>query len=239
MAVSTIFHTRSHDNALRKMNGGIKLIALLLLSVFLTTGNTAFVLLLSLLLLMTAVVIKLPLSSYFKDGFFFVIIALFIYISEYSATGTHIQATLAAIKFLSVLLASLLLMDTTTPDEIARGVGTMLHPILGKYAYHLASLVELTIAMIPRIFSVSSTIIEARKARGEHFLKHPFKSLIGISTSILSALLESISAYADALESRFYNSQQKRYTPPLNIYDLAMILFLVGITGGFICSKLI
>ncbi len=97
MAVSTIFHTRSHDNALRKMNGGIKLIALLLLSVFLTTGNTAFVLLLSLLLLMTAVAIKLPLSSYFKDGFFFVIIALFIYISEYSATRTHIQATLAAI----------------------------------------------------------------------------------------------------------------------------------------------
>lgn len=239
MAVSTIFHTRSQSNALRRMNGGIKLISLLLLSLFITAGDNLVVISLSGLVLLTALAIKLPLSSYFKDGFFFIIIALFIYISEYFDSKMHYQAIIASLRFLSILLSSLILMDTTTPDEIARGVGAMLHPFFGKYAYHMASLVELTIAMIPRIFSVSATIMEARKARGERFLKHPFKSLIGISTSILSALIESISAYADALESRFYNSMQKRYTPPLNRYDWIMIVLLAAMTGGFVCSKLI
>lgn len=237
MAGGMIFHTRSRDTLLCRAGGGVKLIMLILISVLISTGSEVFVLAISALLLLTAVMDRLPPSVIFKDGVFFIILAAFIAITELFAKGSVLLATVATLRFLSIVTASLILTDTTTADDVARGTGALLHPFLRSYAWRIASLVELTISMLPVITDTLLEINEARKARGGSFLRHPVRSTTELSASMLTRLFAYVDEYADALSARGYDTTVRRYTPPLNRADALLILAMGLMLGGYLWTR--
>lgn len=237
MAGGMIFHTRSRDTLLCRAGGGVKLIMLILISILISTGSELFVLALSALLLLTAVIDSLPPRIIFKDGIFFLILAIFIAVTELLATSSALLAAVATLRFLSIVIASLILTDTTTADDVARGTGALLYPFLRSYAWRLASLVELTISMLPVITDTLLEINEGRKARGGSFLRHPIRSLTELSVSMLARLFSYVDEYADALSARGYDSSARRYTPPLNKADAFLILVMVLIIGGYLWTR--
>lgn len=233
MAGLLIFQTRKRDSFLCACHGGVKLLSLIVLSILLSSSSSyTFIFIATALIFFAVVVERTPIILWLRQGFFFLIIASFIFVSEYAEYKSLVLALAAFFKFVSLLSASLLLLDTTSPSDIARGTGWLLSFIAGPFAWRVASLIELTLSMLPTLSKVVSETLEAQRSRGARFLRHPIKTLSGYSISLISRLLNSTIELADALESRAYDNTKARYVAPPTRRDLILILILALLTGG-------
>lgn len=237
MAIGNLFHSRIKSGFLYKANPLTKLILLIIISIILSASNNYLVFGLSILLILTSLLIKLPILKYLKEGFVLIIIAFFILITEWLNTKDLLLTSLATLKFLMILLSSLILLDTTNIDDLSRSLSAFLHPIFGRFAYRFSAIIELTLSMFPLIIDTAITTKEAREARFESFLKRPIKSITNYSISLLSNLLDSVSDYSDALISRGYDVYAKRERPKFSYIDL--ILFFLGalLLAGFYVAR--
>ena len=223
MAEVMIFHYRDNDNFLVRLNPNTKLVLLLSYSVTVSAMQPDVVLPLSILPVVVALVIKLPLLSYLKESLFFIIIAVLMGFSRYISFGDWLESLSKSVSFLSTILAAVLLCDTTMPDELSRSLGKALSHIIGKYAYVLSAVMEITLSMIPIIIDSALSMLEARRARGASLSRHPFREVCQISISILSDILDKAEIYADALYSRGYDVSATRCTASYSFRDCFLI----------------
>lgn len=230
-----IFTTRMRDSFLCKINPLTKLIFLLALSVSISFASNTVVFILSFAILVLAILNKLPFKDLYKGTTFFFILAILIFITELSFG--YINALAQALKFLTIVLASLIFTDTTTPNDTARSISSFLYPILKERANTFGFIIELTLSMIPNILETSKKILDARKCRGERMLLHPIRMLTGFSITLFTNLFEHISSYADGLESRLYTNLVRRKERPYSYHDLIAFLVLSLVVGGTIWIK--
>lgn len=223
MAEALIFHYRQADNLLTRLNPNTKLVCLLSYSITISSAPSLAVYPLFLLCLIIAAAIRLPWKEYVKESIFFLVIALLMGISACFHEEGILSAVSSPLSFLSMVLASMLLDDTTMPDELSRSLGSALSHVIGKYAYILSSLMEITLSMIPVIIDSTICMHEARKARGASFFHHPLRSVSELSVSILSDLLDKAEMYMDALYSRSYDPERKRSCAPYRAPDVLII----------------
>lgn len=223
MAEALIFHYRQADNLLTRLNPNTKLVCLLSYSITVSSAPFLAVYPLFLLCLIIAAAIRLPWKEYVKESIFFLVIALFMGISACFHEEGIFSALSSPLSFLSMVLASMLIADTTMPDELSRSLGSALSHVIGKYAYILSSLMEITLSMIPVIIDSTICMHEARKARGASFFHHPVRSVTELSVSILSDLLDKAEMYIDALYSRSYDPKGKRPCAPYRAPDVIII----------------
>ena len=139
-----IFHTRARDSFLNSCSPLSKLLLLLTWCIIVTVAPWQLVYALSAMLLVFAIAQRLPLDSWLSQGLLFAILAIFILVTERLATGSLILAAASALSFLSSILASLIFIDSTSPDELATSLSWLLAPILGKKAYLLSSAIQLS-----------------------------------------------------------------------------------------------
>ena len=234
MAEALIFHYRNADNFLVHLNPNAKLIALLVYTIIVSTAKPAAVFMSALFPIAVAFMIKLPWREYIRESIFFIIISIFMFIASFIPGKDAIHSLAYAVSFLSMVLASMLLADTTMPDEMSRSLGSALSHIIGKSAYALAAAMEITLSMIPVIIDSSVCIFEARRARGASFASHPIRYLTELSVSILADLLDRAEEYTDALYSRGYDASKRRECAPYRLCDavliaLSLIVFVLDI----------
>ena len=227
--MAIIFHTREQETFINRLNGAAKFIFLILASIAISLSNIYLAFSMFALSIILAIWIKLPLISYLKEGFIFILLVVFIAITEYLNTHSVLLTAYACVKFLSVLIFALILTDTTSSSDIARGIGTLGEKIFSSYAWHFASLVELTIGMIPLVFDTVLSIYDSRRARCDSFIKHPIKSITSFSISVFIALLDEAFSYVDALESRNYDINLSRPSPKFKARDIIVILIAIAI----------
>ena len=185
MAVGRIFHYRERDSIFTALNPLFKLVVLVLFCVAASFDDRVAVagcLLLAVVLWLCA---HLPLSMIYRNGLFFLLLAVVISFTNSLQKGA---------SFLAMVMAAMIFMDCTAPTDLAYALGN------GK----LGAVVGLTLAMIPGIADSIARTIEARKARGERLLNHPVRSLGGICTGVISNLLDMVDSYSDALISRHF-----------------------------------
>lgn len=230
-----IFTTRMRDSFLCKINPLTKLFFLIILSISISFASNTGVFLFSFAILFLAIVNKLPFKDLYKGTTFFFILAILIFITELSFG--YFNALAQALKFLTIVLASLIFTDTTTPNDTARSLSSFLYPVLKEKANTFGFIIELTLSMIPKILETSKKILDARKCRGERMLKHPIKMLTGFSITLFTNLFDQISSYADGLESRVYTNEVKRKAKPYSYHDLIALLVLSLVVGGTIWIK--
>lgn len=239
MAAGMIFHTRARDSFLNSCSPLSKLLLLLTWCIIVTVAPWQLVYALSAILLVFAIAQRLPLDSWLSQGLLFAILAIFILVTERLATGSLILAAASALSFLSSILASLIFIDSTSPDELATSLSWLLAPILGKKAYLLSSAIQLTLSMIPMIFDTAQTIREARKARGARFLAHPVRSVTGYATQLVMSLLDNVSAWSDALSARSYTPYAVRGTVSFSWRDAMLVLSSLALIGLWLWTRLV
>ena len=210
MAQVMIFHYRVSDNLLTRLNPNTKLVALLSYSIVISSCGPLETILLSLVPISIALGIRLPFREYIKESLFFILLSVLMAITSFLSQGDILHAFSYALSFLSMVLSSMLLTDTTMPDDLARSIGGALSKVIGRYAYIFSTLVEITLSMIPIIIDSTAGIFDARRARGASFFSHPLKTVSELSISILSSLLDKAEIYIDALYSRGYDASQIR-----------------------------
>ena len=220
MAEALIFHYRQADNFLTRLNPAAKLVCLLSYSITVSSAPALAVYPLFLLCLIIAAAIRLPWREYIKESIFFIVIALMMGVSAFFSEGRLLSALASALSFLSMVLASMLLTDTTMPDELSRSLGSALSHVMGKYAYILS----------PVIIDSTICMYEARKARGASFFRHPLKSISELSESILTDLIDKAEMYTDALYSRSYDPEGKRSSAPYRASDVMTICLSITLT---------
>ena len=231
MADNVIFHTRDRGSILNKCSPLTKLALMLTACICLTAGSASFTLGLSGLMLVYAAVQRFPVKTFMSQGLVFIILVAFIFITELIAAGSPFLAAVAALRFLFTVLAALLFVDSTSIDDLAMSLGALFYPVLRKYAYLMASAVQLTLSMIPLIFDTAMTIKDARAARGESFLRHPVKSTGDYAVQLISTLLDNVNDMADALSARSYNPYAKRRRLTFSRYDI-LIAAAAFLTAG-------
>ena len=210
MAQVMIFHYRVSDNLLTRLNPNTKLVALLSYSIVISSCGPLETILLSLVPISIALGIRLPFREYIKESLFFILLSVLMAITSFLSQGDILHAFSYALSFLSMVLSSMLLTDTTMPDDLARSIGGALSKVIGRYAYIFSTLVEITLSMIPIIIDSTAGIFDARRARGASFFSHPLKTVSELSIAILSSLLDKAEIYIDALYSRGYDASQIR-----------------------------
>ena len=210
MAQVMIFHYRVSDNLLTRLNPNTKLVALLSYSIVISSCGPLETILLSLVPISIALGIRLPFREYIKESLFFILLSVLMAITSFLSQGDILHAFSYALSFLSMVLSSMLLTDTTMPDDLARSIGGALSKVIGRYAYIFSTLVEITLSMIPIIIDSTAGIFDARRARGASVSSHPLKTVSELSISILSSLLDKAEIYIDALYSRGYDASQIR-----------------------------
>lgn len=230
MAETMIFHYRNDDNILTRMNPNAKLVGLLSYSAVISAAEQYEVFALAVMPVIAAMMIHLPWRRYLRESSFFIVLAAIMWLSAYCHSSDFISSAASAVAFLAMVLASVLLTDTTMPDELSRSLGSALSHVLGKYAYALSSLMEITLSMIPLIIDSATGILEARKARGASFISHPLSSLAELSSSILSDIFDKAEIYIDALYSRGYDTSSGRYCTEYRGYDWLIIASCIVIT---------
>lgn len=223
MAQAVIFHYRDSDSFLTRCNPNAKLVALISYSVIIASVPCAAVFPIALLPAAAAVAIKLPIKAYMKESIPFIVLALIMAAASVITYGNALEGTAKATAFLSTVLASMLLTDTTMPDEAASSLGAALYHIIGRRAFTMASIVEITLSMIPMITDSAVTIAEAMQSRGASLHRHPLRFLTQFSSSMLTDLLDRAEAYTDALYSRGYDASRRRRSAPYGKRDAAMI----------------
>ncbi len=237
MAEGLIFHTRERNGFLNRCHAGVKLLMLLVVCITLSTASPLYTLTLCALILLSALLIRIPFKAYLSQGIFFIIIALFIYISEALNTKSQFQAIVATCRFLFTILSSLILIDTTGIDELAKAIAQIFYPIFRKYALLAASVIQLTFSMIPLVFDTAMTIREARIARGANFIQHPIKNTAELASAILSALLDNVSDKADSLSAREYDPYARLAYRGIGLCDVLLFAVTLLIAGGALWTR--
>ncbi len=239
MAEAMIFHYREDDNFLVHFNPAAKLIALLSYSVIVSSASSRVVFVLALLPIVAASAIHLPWRQYLKESAFFIVLAVIMCAASYASDHDAVESAASAVAFLSMVLSSILLMDTTMPDELSRSLGSALSHVIGRRAYALSSLVEITLSMIPLIIDGSVCMFEAMKARGASPLSHPLRFVCQLSVGILSGLLDKAEIYIDALYSRGYDASMRRDCASYSFWDYLMIAISIAAIAAVIAMNIL
>ena len=238
MAEALIFHYREADNFLTRLNPNTKLVSLLVFSMLVASAQPIAVFVLFLFPVMICFAIKLPIKEYIRESIFFIVIAAAMFVASCIPTSECIPAAAKAAGFLAAVAASILLTDSTMPDDLSRSLGSALSHILGRYAYVLSSIVEITLSMIPLIIDSAEGMLEARKARGDSFAAHPFRSVSELTAGILSDLLDKAEVYADALLSRGYDASARRGSPSYSRCDRIILTACAAILAVLLIRKI-
>lgn len=236
--MALIFTLSNKDTFLRSCNAGLKLLLLLLLSILLSSANLFAFSFVFALVCITELTHRLGLVKKLFQNKFLLFVTVFIFISDFVNTKDILLSLFSSLKFLTLLSLSLIFTSVTSPDESARSLGHALSPLLGKAGYHIASAIELTLALLPMIFSTSTELLDARKSRGGNFIKHPIKTISDFVIALISTLLTKIDAFADALNSRGYDLFVKRSSPPFNKKDLLLSFILLLTIGVMVYDKI-
>ena len=222
-----IFHYRPQGGFLHRMHPLSKILILIVLSTLNVQGSTLFSVLSLLFALTLTVTTHVPLVHYTKEMRYFSLIILIVALSRYLTSGSMEGALKTLCMFTSMILFSILLMDSTPVDETGRAVSLLFYPFGKKVVREVASITELTLMMIPLFLDTAQTILSARKARGERFTRHPIRSLASFTDSLLSRMFLDIERLEDALVSRQYAPENQAAIQPVSLYQV-LLLFIVA-----------
>lgn len=228
------------DSVLSRMNPAFKLVYLVLLSIIISTSRELeiYIYLASLLLIGIACHINILKSLISMP--FMILISIFIAMTEWINTHSSLSTLSETFSFISLLMLAILFMATTDITELAAALGHYTAPILGKRAWKLSSSIMLTIAMIPMIFDVSTTMLDARRSRGGRFLSHPIKNITEYTISLLLLLFKKSEIFEDALLSRAFSNTAERKAKSARCYDIITLICMILLTIAiFIIRKTI
>ena len=219
------------DSPIHRLDPRIKLIAVLvfLVSLFLFSNLTGY-LVVSVFLLVTIGLSRVPLSYIFKG--MRVIIFLLIFTSFFNLFFTEgdilwewkfihityqgiIQTVFMAMRLIYLVVGSSMLTYTTTPGQLTEAIESLLGwmKVLHVPVHDFAMMISLALRFIPLLLAEANRILDAQNARGADIENAGWVKKMRSMVSILVPMLVSATRRAYelglAMEARCYNSGRK------------------------------
>lgn len=183
-----------------------------------------------------ALLSALPMKIFFRSVKPMILFILFIFLTKLlftdgktlasywilqpSLEGLEMGLKLAA-QFILLLLFAALLTASTDPSAITAGIERMLRPLplqwLKISSFELATMMNISIAVLPLLFERVERTKAAQTARGMDFVRNPLRTIPALAIPLLRGTVRDAEELALAMESRGY--QGKRRT---SIHELFM-----------------
>ena len=234
MAEVMLFHYRDRKTFLNRANPLTKIVLIMLFSYTLLNTVILRAAAITIVLVIAATVIRLPIRQYRHEIRFFIVMGVVIGVSRYLSTKEVSIAITAVIGFLDIVLMGMVFADTTAPDDLSRSLGSLLSPIPKIKGERIAATLELTLSTVPLLFDVSAQIRDARAARLENRWGHPLKRLVSYASAVFTLLLDRAEDLSMALQARLFDVDAKRDSLPIRSHDAVMLL-----TAGMIVAILL
>lgn len=221
MAQVTFFHYIHQDTPLHKMDGRLKLLCLLLLTLsanFATAWQNYLIPIgVACLALWVA---KLPVIAIFKDMKFFAVMIVIVFMMS----SLHYAS-----RLLFMMLISIVMAGTTPLITIKSVIEWYLRPVPFIPETRIATIINLTFVLIPLIFDNYLEMMNAAKARGIQLRKNPIKRIKFIVFPLLNRTFMRADELVHAMESRCYSEKRTRVMFKTNRADWLMLIVCIAV----------
>jgi len=222
MAQITFFHYIHRDTILHKMDGRLKLLCLLLLTIAVSNASVWYhYFLLTCVLSLGLAVSRLPLITIFKDlKLLAVMIAIILVMSGFQFAS----------RLTLMILISTIIAGTTSLTTIKNSIEWYLRPIPFVPEVRIATIINLTFALIPVIFDNYLEMRNAQKARCIELRKNPVKRISFIVLPLLNRTLRRADSIVYAMESRCYSEIRTRALFGTNKLDWLVVFICIAVS---------
>lgn len=230
MASTVAFNFRSGTSILHRLDPRFKIVFLALISLSTLNAGGVGLLVLTVLFVMLAVDIRLPVSKiafelrYFGIFLFVVFITrcltepgdpLFTYKFMTVTQQGLVEGSFAAWRLALVILMGLLFSVSTRPKEIRTAVEILFGPIPFLPEKRIAVMIGLIVRFIPVILHLTREMSEAQQARAIEQRKNPIYRASHLVLPVMRRIVDRADRLACAMESRCFD--ENRPTPPLKM----------------------
>lgn len=253
MAEIVFFHYFPRNTALHKMDGRLKLLSMVLLSVSATLAATAgdFVFL-TVLLFLALYAARLPIRTLLREMRLFAILIALVVVADaffipgaplpyFPIPGVSVEGLLTGLQFawrLSlVLMVCTVMTGTTSLLTFKNVIEWYLRPVPFVPAAKVATMINLTFVFIPVIFDKYSEMKAAQKARCIESRKNVIKRVVFTAFPLLSQTLRKTDEIVYAMEARCYSEERTKAVFQTKAKDWFLTAFCLLVFLGVVFSK--
>lgn len=231
MAEVLIFHYQKGNSTLHNTDVLIKLAGMLCFSMLLLPVSLYRLAVLVPVILTAHLLSSIRMRSYIKAGGFFLIMGTVILVFNTLSSGLLITGVLRAFRFFLILWMALLFTFTTDPMDVSSGIYRLLKPLHFIPARRLATILGLSLTMLPVILDQVREIREAMLSRCGMSRWTPLRNLIRLGLPLIDGILVKAEDLSDAMESRLFTEDA---TPPEKQscdrgYKIVLVLFFSAV----------
>ncbi len=250
MAQINFFHYIHKETVLHRMDGRLKLLCMLLLSISASLASEPSHYLVPLCTVIVALSIsKLPILALLRDMKFFAIIIMIVLISNaFNVSGdpipgfpiqsVSVQGIIAGLRFtgrlILIIMVCTVMTGTTSVLTFQNAIEWYLRPVPFIPEVRVATMINLIFVLLPVIFDNYTETMNAQKSRCVGLRKNPIKRVTFIVFPLFSRTLRRADEIVYAMESRCYSEIRTRAIFKTNIADwfilaicLAILIFVV------------
>ena len=244
MAQITFFHYIHKDTVLHRMDGRLKLLCMILLSLSASLASGPLYYLVLLCLIGSALFFaKLPLFALLKDMKFFALIMVIVFVSNafnvpgepipgFPLQSVSMEGIILGLRFagrlILIVMICTVMTGTTSLWAFKNVIEWYLRPLPFIPAARVATMINLTFVLLPVIFDSYTEITNAQKARCVELRKNPVKRVGFIAFPLLGNTLRRADELVYAMESRCYSEARTPAVFKTNKID--WLLFAVSLT---------
>ncbi|MFY9141172.1 MAG: energy-coupling factor transporter transmembrane protein EcfT [Thermacetogeniaceae bacterium] len=245
MAEITFFHYIHKDTVLHRMDGRLKLICLLLLSLSASfASKLEHYLVLLFVVIFALLIAKLPIKALLKDIKFFGIIILIVIVVDafnipgdpipyFPVTSISTKGLITGLRFAGrltiIILVCAVITGTTSLMTLRNVVEWFLRPIPFVPEVRIATMISLTFTLIPVIFDNLAEMMYAQKARCVELRKNPIERINFIVFPLLSQTLRKADEIVYAMEARCYSEVRTRAVFKTNKIDWLLLAICISV----------
>lgn len=224
-----IFISDGNDTGLSRLNPITKLICLLSLSIICLSGPDEAVISCFIIIPIIAYSSRIQLFRRLWEARAMLCMALFIMMTGCIFEKDIAESILKTLTFMIILSGAIIFTASTDPMETSAAIGSALSHIAGKRGWAMAADMMLTISILPSIFQITEEMLSARRSRGGRFSKHPIRYVTEYTISVMSLLIDRMTAFSDALDCRSYKRETTRNAPSYSCADMLLIIISIAI----------
>ena len=222
----TFFHYMHKNTVLHRMDGRLKLLGMLLLSLSASLASEWRHYLVPLALVIAALIIaRLPITALLKEMKFFAAIILIVLVTNaftiagdpipyFPIQSVSIQGVMAGLRFagrlILVIMVCTIVTGTTSLLTFKNVIEWYLRPIPFIPEVQVATMINLTFVLLPVIFDSYTEMMNAQKSRCVELRRNPIKRVNFIVFPLLSRTLRRADEIVYAMESRCYSEVRTR-----------------------------
>lgn len=221
MAQVNFLHYIHQDTPLHRMDGRLKLLCMLLLTLSASFATKWQHYLIPICVACLALwMAKLPVITIFKEMKFFAVMIVIVFMMSSLHHASHL---------LFMMLIATVMAGTTPLITIKNVIEWYLRPVPFIPETRIAMIINLTFVLIPLIFDNYLEMINAGKARGMELRKNPIEKIKLIVFPLLNRTLRRADELVHAMESRCYSETRTRVIFKTNKADWLILMACIAV----------